>query len=144
METIVLRKATKVDIPQLVKIVKGVDSIEDYPGEYNKHLFEKMLKDDETHLIVAEINKKVVGFNEFTINSDKAMYVESIAVSKNQQGKGIANKLLEEMESYAKKYKIKQIAFIVRDWNIPMNHLAEKRGYKLKTKFNYWEKIKLF
>ena len=52
-----IRKADKKDIPSLIKIVKGVKSIEDYPGEYNKKLFEKMLKDKETILLVAEIEK---------------------------------------------------------------------------------------
>ena len=140
MVEIKIRKATKKDIPQLVRIVRGVTSIEDYPGEYNKFLFEKMLKDNETTVIVAEVNKKVVGFNQFTINRDKVIYLESIAISKKYRGNGIASKLLEVMEDLAKKNKIKKIIFIVRDWNSAMNHLAKKRGYKLKTKFNLWEK----
>ena len=140
METIKIRKATRKDIPQLVGIVKGVKSIEDYPGEYSKPLFEKMLEDDETIVLVAEINKRVVGFHEFSINHDNVINVESIADSKKHQGKGIASILLDEMEKYAKRTHVKRIAFIVRDWNGSMNHLAEKRGYKIKNKFNYWEK----
>ena len=140
MVEIKIRKATKKDIPQLVRIVKGVTSIEDYPGEYNKFLFEKMLKDNETTVIVAEINREVIGFNQFTLNKDKVMYVESLAVLKKYQGNGIASKLLEVMEDLAKKKKIKKIIFIVREWNNAMNHLAKKRKYKLKTKFNLWEK----
>ena len=143
MQTIKVRRATRKDIPELVKIVKGETSIEDYPGEYNKYLFEKMLKDDEIHLIVAEINKEVVGFNEFSLNKDKALYLESVAVSKKHRGKGIANLLIEWMENYAKKNRVKRITFLVREWNDSMNHLAQKRKYNLKTKLNYWEKTRL-
>ena len=63
-----IRKADKKDIPSLIKIVKGVKSIEDYPGEYNNSLFLKMINNKLTILLVAEIKDKVVGFNEFRVD----------------------------------------------------------------------------
>lgn len=137
----IIRKATSRDIPYLIKIVKGVPSIEDYPGEYDKSLFANMLKDKNTRVIVAEIEGKIVGFKEFKVDRDaKRIYGESIAVLKNYQGKGTAKALFSYMEEYAKKHKIKRISFIVRDWNTSMNFLAKKKGYKLSDKFNFWEK----
>jgi ribosomal protein S18 acetylase RimI-like enzyme len=136
-----IRKAINKDIPSLIRIVKGVPSIEDYPGEYDKKLFEKMLKDKETILLVAEIENKVVGFKEFKIDkSAKRVYGESIAVAKDYRKQGIGSALFNAMEYYAKKHKFKRISFIVRDWNESMNSLAKKNKYKLSDKFNFWEK----
>ena len=122
-----IRKANKKDIPALIKIVKGVPSIEDYPGEYDKSLFEKMLKDKETILLIAEIENQVVGFKEFKIDKGaKRVYGESIAVSKDYRKQGIGLTLFNAMEDYAKKHEFKRISFIVRDWNESMNSLAKK------------------
>jgi ribosomal protein S18 acetylase RimI-like enzyme len=136
-----IRKATQKDIPDLIKIVKGVPSIEDYPGEYDRKLFEKMLRDKDTILLVVELDGKAVGFNEFKVDKDaKRIYVESVAVAKTHQGKGIARMLMDAMEDYAKKNKIKRLSFIVRDWNDSMNHLAKKSKFKISDKFNFWER----
>ncbi len=136
-----IRKANKSDVPKLINIVRGMRCIEDYPGEYNRMLFENMLKDKDTILIVAEIDNEIAGFQEFKIDkSAKRIYGESLAVSKDFQKKGVGSKLLEVMETYAKKNKFKRISMLVRDWNKPMNSLAKKKNYKISDKFNFWEK----
>ncbi|MEK6913658.1 MAG: GNAT family N-acetyltransferase [Nanoarchaeota archaeon] len=136
-----IRKATKRDILKLIMIVKGVKSIEDYPGEYNKLLFEGILKDKDTILLVAEIDKEIVGFEEIKIDRKaKRIYGESLAVSKKFRGKGVGKQLFSKLEGYAKKYNIKRISLLVREWNIPMNKLAKSNNYKISDKFNFWEK----
>ncbi len=136
-----IRKANNRDIPALISIVKGVSSIEDYPGEYNATLFRKMIKDKETILLVAEINNEIAGFKEFKIDKGaKRVWGESIAVSKKFQGKGIGLALLGAMEDYAINKRMKRISFLVRDWNNSMNKLAKKKGYKISDKFYFWEK----
>jgi len=136
-----IRLVSNKDIPQLIRIVKGVKSIEDYPGEYDKNLFSKMIKDKNTIILVGEIDKKIVGFNEFRIDkSSKRVYGESLAVAKKFQNKGIGKKLFNEMEKYAKKNKIKRISMLVRDWNKSMNKLAKKNNYKISDKFYFFEK----
>lgn len=136
-----IRKAKSKDIPSLIKIVRGVKSIEDYYGEYNKNLFLKIINDKSIILLVAEVENKVVGFKEFKIDKTaKRIYGESLAVSKKFQGKGIGKKLFETMEAYAKKNKFKRISMLVRDWNKPMNELAKKKHYKISDKLYLWEK----
>ena len=56
-------RATRVDLYE--EYVKILDKD---PGEYNKLLFEGILKDKDTILLVAEIDKEIVGFEEIKID----------------------------------------------------------------------------
>jgi len=136
-----IRKSTLKDIPQLIGIVQGVKSVEDFAGEYSHKMFRDMLNRKNNIFFVEENNNKVRGFIACYVNKQgKRIYLDTIAVAKDQRGKGIANNLTEFIEKWAKDNKMKSIYFNVRDWNRPMNKLAKKRKYKLKERFFLWEK----
>ncbi len=134
-----IRKAIMKDIPDLIAIVRGVKSIEDYPGEYNRNYFIKMLKG---HFVLsAELNGKILGFAEFEMDKHaKRVFLESIAIAKEFRGRGIASKLLEEVELFAKNKGLKLISMLVRDWNTDMNYLVKKKKYRKSDNFYLWEK----
>ena len=128
MAKLIIRKAKMRDIPQLIKIVKGVSSIEDYPGEYNRAYFNKML--NRNNVLVAEINAKIVGFIEFEWDKDaRRVFLESLAVLKKFRGQGIGSKLFGKIELFAKDHKAKRMSMLVRNWNKDMNKLAKKKGF---------------
>ena len=136
-----IRKAKSSDIPELVKLVRGESTVEDYPGGYSPKVFKQMLEDKDIVVLVVEEDKKPIAFQEFKIdNSQKRIYLETVIVSKEQRGKGVASKLMNEVENFAKKKKYKRLAFVVRKWNKPMNSLAKKSGYKEKDELIFWEK----
>ena len=136
-----IRKLKLSDIPELVELVKGEATIEDYPGEYSPKLFKQMLEDKDTIVLVVEEDSKLIAFQEIKIDkSQKRIYLETIIVSKEHRGKGIASKLMEEVEKLARQKKFKRLAFIVRKWNKPMNSLAKKLGYTEKDELIFWDK----
>ena len=138
-DKIKIRRAVMKDIPELIVIVKGVSSIEDYPNEYNKNYFVKMLK--RNIVLSAEIDDKIVGFAEFEWDKHaKRVFLESVAVAKKFRGKGIASRLLEEAESFAKRKRANLISMLVRDWNTAMNSLAKKKKYVKSDNFYLWGK----
>jgi ribosomal protein S18 acetylase RimI-like enzyme len=136
-----IRKFKVADIPELVKLVKGEPTVEDYPGEYSQKVFAQMLKDEETMVLVVEEKNKPIAFQEFKLdNAQKRIYLETVVVSKECRGRGIASMLMRELEKFAKSKKYRRIAFVVRKWNKPMNSLAMKAGYKSKDELVFWEK----
>lgn len=133
-------RANVKDITELIKIVGGVKSIEDYPGEYNRAYFEKMLK--RNIVLLAQLDKKIVGFIEFELDKwAKRVFLESIAVSKKFRGQGIGLRLLDELELFAKKHKAKRISMLVRGWNTAMNSMAKKNKFVKLDKLYLWDKM---
>lgn len=136
-----IRKLKSSDIQELIKLVKGEKTVEDYPGEYSARVFKQMLKDSETVVLVVEEDKKPIAFQEFKIDSvQKRIYLETIVVSKKHRGRGIGSILMKEVEKFAKKKRYGRLAFVVRKWNKSMNALAKKSGYTEKDEMIFWEK----
>lgn len=136
-----IRKATKKDISKLIEIVKGVKSIEDFPGEYSKDLFNKAITRKENIFLVAEIDNEVTGFVICYFNKEwKRIYIDSLAVKKEYRNQGIATNLVRFIEKFSRDKNVKTIYFNTRVWNIPMVKLAKRNQYKLKEKFYIWEK----
>ena len=136
-----IRKLKSPDIPELVKMVKGENAVEDYPGEYYARVFKQMLKEKETIVLVVEENKRIIAFQEFKIDpAQKIIYLETIIVSKKHRGRGIGSILMKEVEKFAKKNRYGRLAFVVRKWNKAMNTLAKKSGYAEKDELIFWEK----
>lgn len=125
-----IRKLKLSDIPHIAKISRGEKAVEDYPGEYSAEVFRGILKDKSTTVLVAEQNKKPIGFMEFS--NDKAakrLFIWAVAVSKKHRGKGVGSLLIKKAEEIAKKTKSVRTGFAVKEWNKPMQRLAKKLRY---------------
>lgn len=135
-----IRRATVKDIPKLINIVKGVKSIEDYPGEFSKIYFKKMFK--KNNVLVAEIDEEIAGFVEFEWDSGaKRIFLESVAVSKDHRNSGIGSMLIDYVERFAKKHNAIRISMLTRVWNTPINILAKRKGFMKFDTLYGWGKV---
>ncbi len=93
-------------------------------------------------IIVAEKDRKVVGFIDFLITFNSSTIMQ-VAVTKECRGNGIATHLLSEMEkSFPKEIDdiVETITLEVRESNEAVKNLYLKNGYKLVViKSNYYK-----
>ena len=93
-------------------------------------------------IIVAEKDRKVVGFIDFLITFSSSTIMQ-VAVTKECRGNGIATQLLSEMEkSFPKEIDdiVETITLEVRESNEAAKNLYLKNGYKIVViKSNYYK-----
>lgn len=112
-----------------------------------KYFYSALKKDI---ILVAEDNKKIVGFIQFgkvsnkeIQASDKDIELKKLYVNKNSQGQGIGKQLIEAMFKNNRLVNIKNIYLDVFTENIKAIGLYKKYGFKIvgKTPFKTGNKI---
>jgi GNAT superfamily N-acetyltransferase len=103
MKDILIRKATKSDLlvigKLLAELINAMDDTEGIDIGIDLKTCEQLLKDDNSHFLVAELKTTPVGFINFTVRqtvlhrSPSAM-IDELVVTKEYQGKGIGKQLV--------------------------------------------------
>jgi ribosomal protein S18 acetylase RimI-like enzyme len=103
MKDILIRKATKSDLPVigklLAELINAMDDTEGIDIGIDLETCEQLLKDDNSHFLVAELKTTPVGFINFTVRqtvlhrSPSAM-IDELVVTKEYQRKGIGKQLV--------------------------------------------------
>ena len=88
---------------------------------------------DEHHLWCASVDEKNVGWGHLAYNEDGSMEL-AVSVDRDHQGKGIADRLMTEMLSWAKFHQISEIYMHCIEDNRVIQHLAAKHGLKTKER----------
>lgn len=135
---IVIRKATNNDFDQVLEIenfcFKEPYRKEDLEYEFNKNPVNEIL--------VAELDKKVIGFIDYLITFNSSTIMQ-IAVLQEFRRKGIASSLLKEMENTFPKNiddVVETITLEVRESNEAAIKLYKANGYEIiTTKKQYYK-----
>lgn len=143
-----IRKATLKDIDSIMPITKacgrhminlGIYQWNDYYP--NRAAFENDVKRDE--LYVLEVNDQVVGciaistFKDeeyldvdWLTKTDNSIYIHRVAVHPDYQGQGMAQKLMDFAEDWARDNKFESIRLDTFSKNLRNQKFYELRGYK--------------
>jgi len=126
------------EITQLNKIIFQ-DMYESEP--YSLETYKERLKNKTSYILLIKTNQEIIANSIAYIENNK-LYIWILGVKKEHRNKGIASKLLDQNEAYAKKNKIKSITAKVYNVSPIMQLLHLKKGY-LITDFKKGKKEKL-
>lgn len=144
----IIRKATKQDLPQILQLIKELAAFENEP-----HAVEISIDDLEKdgfsenslyQCVVAEIDTQIYGmalyYYRFSTWKGKTIHLEDLIVSKDSRGKGIGYNLYKAVIAQAQKDNVKRVEWVVLNWNKPAINFYEKSGAKI---FDDWRIVQM-
>ncbi len=93
------------------------------------------------YFLVAEIDKKIIGAIVGTHDGRKG-WINRLVVAPTYQKKGIAKRLVEDVEHYFTSLGIDIVACLIEDWNTTSMKVFEQLGYTKHTDILYYSKRK--
>ncbi|MCD4780471.1 MAG: GNAT family N-acetyltransferase [Candidatus Omnitrophica bacterium] len=138
LQDVIIRKASVPDIDSLVELLEELFSIEeDFVFDEQKQragLLLMLEAQDERCVMVAELNKKVVGMCSVqavisTAEGCLAGVIEDMIVSKKYRGKGIGKSLLELMEAWSKEKGIARLQLLTDKNNAAALEFYKRTGW---------------
>jgi ribosomal-protein-alanine N-acetyltransferase len=109
---------------------------------FTKPQIAQLLKDYNSVSLIARVNEIIVGFVIGMVYVDrKALHghILTIEVLSTYRGKGVGQKLLEEIESVFRQKGVRTSTLEVREDNVPAINLYRKLGYEtIGTLKNYY------
>ncbi|MGQ9798869.1 MAG: GNAT family N-acetyltransferase [Ignavibacterium sp.] len=138
-EQLIIRKAKKSDIPEILMLIKELAEYEKLLHEVlttEEHL-EKVIfgKQKFVEVLIAEIDGTLAGqtifFQNFsTFVGKPGLYIEDLYVKPEFRGKGIGKALLNEVIKLAKQKNCGRVEWVVLDWNKPAIDFYKSIGAK--------------
>jgi len=110
-------------------------------GRDSKENIKRQIGQDCSIYLVAEIDGKIIGSVLATHDGRKG-WINRIAVAPEYRKRGIAAKLVEEVENRIRQLGIDIIACLVEDWNTSSMEVFEKLGYTKHRDIIYFTKRK--
>ncbi len=123
-QTIIIRKASKEDLPAVYTIEK--DSFKD---PYPPFLIDLLLRLNPETFLIAEEDGETLGYVVATQNRNEGNIV-SIAVSLKERGRNIGRRLMTEVLSILKKSGAETVRLEVRKSNTGAQSFYESLGFK--------------
>lgn len=122
---IIIRDMKVSDIDYILDIEKEV-----FTTPWSRKAFEMEILDNQlAKYVVAQIDGRIVGYGGIWLIIDEG-HITNIAVSKEYQGKGIGNKLVEALIKLCQDRDIYSITLEVRKSNIIAQNLYAKYGFE--------------
>lgn len=91
-----------------------------------------------THIFVYEEKYQIVGFIQYSIMYERSE-IEFLYIEANERRKGIASKLLKQMEQHCIQQNCTNITLEVRESNVAAQFLYQKQGYqKISIRKKYY------
>ncbi|HRG42915.1 MAG TPA: GNAT family N-acetyltransferase [Saprospiraceae bacterium] len=158
MNKVNIVRAKRKDCAELASIIEGVVRAIPYYNDLakeneiskygTKNLFSK-IKEDKDSILLAIINKKIVGFC-LTRFDDYLIWIEWFGVVQEYRGQGIATMLLKELDKSILSRNCHKIWCDCRTTNKASIHILSNQGFKqlvmipqhwYKQDFILWEKL---
>lgn len=133
---IAIRKAAKQDMPAVLGLIKELAVYEKEPDAVEittKVLEEEGLgKNPLFTCFVAEVDQQIVGialtYFVFSTWRGRTLHLEDLIVTEKQRGTGVGMALYKRVMQFGKEEGVKQVKWIVLDWNTPAIDFYEKTG----------------
>ena len=124
MSDTIIRRMSKDDLEGVFEVEKTA-----FPIPWPISSFEEELKNILATYLVAEIDKKIVGYIGFWFIMDEC-HITNVAVHADYRKQKIATKLVESMFDLCKEHAATYATLEVRKNNIPAQELYKKFGFR--------------
>jgi len=148
----IIRKALFKDVREIHRVLQ--ESFEPYQGEYTEQAYqatvvsqkeiEKRISDPEIEVLVAFYDDQIVGTVMINLQGEDDLYVRSMAVTPNSQGKGIGRAILEQIQSRAVVKGCKTISLECYEPLKSAIKLYERFGFRRTGRKRYYHGITIF
>ena len=149
MKNIIIRKATRKDVPSIHALVYELAlyekapeahtaTVEDYLEDFKNKVF-------EAHIAVDSDSKKIVGmivyYMAYSTWKGKMLYLEDFVVTESYRQYGIGQKLFDKFLEVAREKKCILTKWQVLDWNTPAINFYKKNEAIIESE---WYNGKIF
>lgn len=138
---IIIRNFNIEDYNSLIELWKAAELPYKPQGRDSKEKIESELKKGIAIFLVAESGGKIIGSILGTHDGRKG-WINRVAVDPEYQKKGIAKKLIAEVEKKLDELGLDIIACLIEDWNDRSMKVFEKLGYIKHRDVIYFSKRK--
>ena len=143
-----IREATRNDVADILKLIKGIATYEKMADmvEADEATLEHSLFDEKAaYVLLAEENGSVIGFalyffNFSTFKGKKGLYLEDLFVYPEHRGKGHGKKLFERVKQLAKDERCGRMEWVCLNWNKPAMDFYARYGAKV---LDEWQVLRL-
>lgn len=135
----IIRKATKNDMPSVLELIQELATFEKEPDAVVVTV-DDLVRDgfSENPLFqcfVAEVDGEIIGmalyYYRYSTWKGKTIHLEDLIVKENKRGTGAGFALYKEIIKQGKAENVRRIEWNVLDWNTPAIDFYEKSGAKV-------------
>ena len=135
----IIRKATKNDMPSVLELIQELATFEKEPDAVVVTV-DDLVRDgfSENPLFqcfVAEVENEIIGmalyYYRYSTWKGKTIHLEDLIVKENKRGTGVGFALYKEIIKQGKAENVRRIEWNVLDWNTPAIDFYEKSGAKV-------------
>ena len=134
--SVVVRKATKEDMPDVLELIKELAVFEKQPnavqinidtlvaeGFGNQPLFTCFVS-----LLEGQIVGMAFCYFRFSTWKGRSVHLEDLIVKESKRGQGVGMALYKRVMEYAASFNVKRVEWVVLGWNTPAIKFYEKTG----------------
>lgn len=139
-----VRKANQKDVNEVIKLGKKIEELEfssKFPF-HDKSELKEALKDKNSVFLIAEENKKIIGFLLAKILFHRTggwCMLDNLAVKKDERCQGVGTELLKQLYSKLKKEKINYVQVLEEEHHNKTREFWKDKGFKETKKFIWAE-----
>ena len=135
----IIRKATKNDMPSVLELIQELATFEKEPDAVVVTI-DDLIRDgfSENPLFqcfVAEVENEIIGmalyYYRYSTWKGKTIHLEDLIVKESKRGTGAGFALYKEIIKQGKAENVRRIEWNVLDWNTPAIDFYEKSGAKV-------------
>ena len=137
--SVVVRKATKEDMPEVLELIKELAVFEKYPNavqiDVDILVAEGFGSQPLFTCFVSLIEGQIVGmalcYFRFSTWKGRSVHLEDLIVKESKRGQGVGMALYKSVMEYAASFNVKRVEWVVLDWNTPAIQFYKKTGAKI-------------
>ena len=140
----IIRQATKEDMPKVLELIKELATFEKEPNAVivtvNDLIRDGYGENKLFHTFVAQVDEEVIGmalyYYRYSTWKGKTIHLEDLIVKENARKTGAGFALYSEIITQGKRDNVRRIEWNVLNWNTPAIAFYEKSGAKILSDWN--------